>query len=87
MATTEPQATGVEPETLQQPLDGRYADLRRQIRDVLSRPEFAPPIAIPTAEVNRLCDEVRADAEALVDAFGIPDQVLRAPIGLRNPSA
>jgi acyl-CoA oxidase len=35
-----------------------------------------------TREVNRLCDEVRGDAEALVDAFGIPDQVLRAPIGL-----
>ncbi len=39
-----------------------------------------------TREVNRLCDEVRGDAEALVDAFGIPDQVLRAPIGLRDPS-
>ena len=26
------------------------------------------------------------DAEALVDAFGIPDQVLRAPIGLRDRS-
>ena len=43
MATTEPQATGVQP-------------------------------------------EVRGDAEALVDAFGIPDQVLRAPIGLRDPA-
>jgi acyl-CoA oxidase len=39
-----------------------------------------------TREVNRLCDEVRGDAEALVDAFGIPDQVLRAPIGLRDPA-
>jgi acyl-CoA oxidase len=36
-----------------------------------------------TREVNRLCDEVRGDAEALIDAFGIPDEVLRAPIGLR----
>jgi acyl-CoA oxidase len=36
-----------------------------------------------TREVNRLCDEVRGDAEALVDSFGIPDQVLRAPIALR----
>jgi acyl-CoA oxidase len=38
-----------------------------------------------TREVNRLCDEVRGDAGALVDGFGIPDQVLRAPIGLRDP--
>jgi acyl-CoA oxidase len=36
-----------------------------------------------TREVNRLCDEVRGDAEALVNSFGIPDQVLRAPIALR----
>ena len=36
-----------------------------------------------TREVNRLCDEVRGDAEALVDAFGIPDEVLRAPIAVR----
>jgi acyl-CoA oxidase len=35
-----------------------------------------------TREVNRLANEVRGDAAALVDAFGIPDQVLRAPIGL-----
>ena len=39
-----------------------------------------------TREVNRLCDEVRGDGAALVDAFGIPDQVLRAPIGLRDPA-
>ena len=37
-----------------------------------------------TREVNRLCDELRGDGEALVDAFGIPDEVLRAPIGLRD---
>ena len=37
-----------------------------------------------TREVNRLCDEVRGDGGALVDAFGIPDPVLRAPIGLRR---
>jgi acyl-CoA oxidase len=38
-----------------------------------------------TREVNRLCNEVRFIAGDLVDAFGIPDEVLRAPIGLRNP--
>ncbi|HEX7052103.1 MAG TPA: acyl-CoA dehydrogenase [Longimicrobiales bacterium] len=30
--------------------------------------------------VNRLCAELRPDAVALVDAFGIPDAVLQAPI-------
>ncbi len=34
-----------------------------------------------TREVNRLCNEVRAQAGELVNAFGIPDQVLGAPIG------
>jgi acyl-CoA oxidase len=34
--------------------------------------------------VNTLCRELRPDAVALVDAFGIPDQVLRAPAGLRG---
>jgi acyl-CoA oxidase len=35
-----------------------------------------------TREVNRLCNEVRLVAGELVDAFGIPDAVLGAPIGL-----
>jgi acyl-CoA oxidase len=35
-------------------------------------------------EVNRLWDEVRGHASALVDAFGIPDRVLAAPIGVRS---
>jgi acyl-CoA oxidase len=39
-----------------------------------------------TREVNRLCNEVRAVAGELVDAFGIPDTVLAAPIGLRDPA-
>src|SRR5579872_6464520 len=38
-----------------------------------------------TREVNRLCNEVRAQAAALVGAFGIPDEVLAAPIGLAAP--
>jgi acyl-CoA oxidase len=37
-----------------------------------------------TREVNRLCNKVMAHSELLVDAFGIPDEVLRAPIGLRD---
>lgn len=37
-----------------------------------------------TREVNRLCGEVRQEAGQLVDAFGIPDAVLGAPIGQRG---
>jgi acyl-CoA oxidase len=40
-----------------------------------------------TREVNRLCNEVRAHAGELVDAFGIPDALLGAPIGLQRASA
>jgi acyl-CoA oxidase len=40
-----------------------------------------------TREVNRLCNEVRGQAGLLVDAFGIPDAILRAPIGLRDAPA
>jgi HPt (histidine-containing phosphotransfer) domain-containing protein len=39
-----------------------------------------------TREVNRLCNQARMDAGALVDAFGIPDAVLGAPIGLHDPA-
>jgi acyl-CoA oxidase len=35
-----------------------------------------------TSHVTQLCQEVRQDAVALVDAFGIPDQCLGAPIAL-----
>jgi acyl-CoA oxidase len=37
--------------------------------------------------VNQLCAELRPDAEELVDAFGIPDAVLAAPIGLPGGEA
>ncbi len=37
-----------------------------------------------TREVNRLCNDVRGQAGTLVDAFGIPDAVLGAPIGRRS---
>jgi acyl-CoA oxidase len=40
-----------------------------------------------TRTINRICDELRPAAETLVDAFGIPDVVLAAPIGVRDPAA
>jgi acyl-CoA oxidase len=47
----------------------------------------APRCKQITREVNRLCNELRGRAAELVDAFGIPDEILRAPIGLREPAA
>ena len=40
-----------------------------------------------TRTLNRLCAELRDSAEPLVDAFGIPDAVLAAPIGVRDAGA
>ena len=34
-------------------------------------------------QVNRLLEEIRPHAVPLVDAFGIPDTLIAAPIGLR----
>jgi acyl-CoA oxidase len=45
----------------------------------------APRCKQITRDVNRLCNEVREQAAPLVDALGIPDAALRAPIGLRDP--
>jgi acyl-CoA oxidase len=48
----------------------------------------APRCKAITREVNRLCDEVRGIAGPLVDALGIPDAILAAPIGLKeHPNA
>ena len=44
----------------------------------------APRCKQLTREVNGLCNRVMGHAELLVDALGIPDAVLRAPIGLRD---
>jgi acyl-CoA oxidase len=40
-----------------------------------------------TREVNRLCNEVRQQAGEYVDAFGIPDEILAAPIAVSRPDA
>jgi acyl-CoA oxidase len=40
-----------------------------------------------TRQVGELCDRIRAQAGAYVDAFGIPDAVIGAPIGLADDAA
>lgn len=37
--------------------------------------------------IVHLCQELRGVAVPLVSAFGIPDHILRAPIGLANTGA
>jgi acyl-CoA oxidase len=73
MATTQPHATGVRAEDLQPLLDGRYASLRHQIRELLSRPEAAPPITISTPEYRELVLEwMRLIAAEGLTAPGFP---------------
>ncbi|HWD85271.1 MAG TPA: hypothetical protein VG321_05945 [Solirubrobacteraceae bacterium] len=50
MAAIQESAQSFDPAALQRVLDGRYAELRYRIREVQSRPEFAPVEALPTAE-------------------------------------
>jgi acyl-CoA oxidase len=45
--------TGFAPDLMQGLLDGRYVELRERLREVMTRPEFAPVIALPTAEYRR----------------------------------
>jgi acyl-CoA oxidase len=66
---------GFDPTRLGRVLDGRYAELRRQIREVMSRPEFSPPIAIASAEYRELVLEwARRLATEGMTAPGFPEQ-------------
>ncbi len=51
---TTPAPIDFDPEALQRLLDGPYAELRSQVREVLARPDFAPPTGIATAEYREL---------------------------------
>jgi acyl-CoA oxidase len=64
-----------DPATLQRLLDGPYADLRQRIRDVLSRPEFAPVIALPTGEYRqRVLEWAKQLAREGLTAPGFPSE-------------
>jgi len=54
----------------------------------LEHGRLAPPrCKAITREVNRLCNEVRQLCGQFVDAFGIPDQILAAPIATGQDKA
>src|SRR5919206_2884111 len=46
--------TSFDPKVLQRLLDGKYADYRDRVRSTLSRPEFAPVIALPKDDYREL---------------------------------
>jgi acyl-CoA oxidase len=50
MTATQESLRGFGPAVLQRQLDSRYVELRDRIREVQSRPKFAPVVALPTAE-------------------------------------
>jgi len=58
---------------LQGLLDGRYAEVRAEIRSVLCRPEFAPVVALPTSEYReRVLGWARTLADEGLTAAGFP---------------
>jgi acyl-CoA oxidase len=75
VTATEPQTISFEPASLQRLLDGRYAEGRDQIRNLLRRPEFEPPLAMPTAEYRqKVMDWARTLAEEQMTAPGFPEE-------------
>jgi acyl-CoA oxidase len=65
----------VQPAALARLLDGDHAELRAQIRKVLERPEFAPVIALPSAEYRaQVYEWARALAADGLTANGFPVQ-------------
>jgi acyl-CoA oxidase len=68
-----PENISFEPAALQRLLDGRYRDLRRQLRTALSQPGFAPVVALPTAEYReRVLGWVKSLAAQGLTAPGFP---------------
>ena len=75
MTATETQPISFDPHSLQRMLDGRYADGREQIREVLKRAEFAPPLAISTEEYRqKVLDWAKTLADEEMTAPGFPEE-------------
>src|ERR1700750_1566145 len=71
--TTEAVGTGVEVEALRRFLDGEHREIRERVRELLSRPEFAPPRGV-TREQHRdlMLERMRARADEGGTAIGFP---------------
>jgi acyl-CoA oxidase len=84
MARSAPESTRFDAVVLGRLLDGNYQEVREQIRDVLARPEFAPPIALPTDEYRaRVLEWAKTLAAEGLTAPGFPEQFG----GLGDPGA
>ncbi len=84
MVTTAPQTTPFSPTALQRLLDGRYAELREQIKEVLTRAEFAPVVALPTDEYRaQVMEWAQTLASEGLTAPGFPEEFG----GLGDPGA
>ena len=67
------QTTSFDPAALGRLLDGRYAELRDQVRELLRRPEFTAPVTLPTAEYReQVLDWARSLAGEGLPAPGFP---------------
>jgi acyl-CoA oxidase-like protein len=75
VAAVTPESRTFDPAGLLRELDGRYADVRQEIRAVMRRPEFAPVVALPTAEYRqRVLEWARALAAEGLTAPGLPER-------------
>jgi acyl-CoA oxidase len=75
VAAVTPEDRTFDPAPLARLLDGRYAELRHEIRSVMSQAEFAPVIAMPTAEYRqRVMDWARSLADQGLTAPGFPER-------------
>jgi acyl-CoA oxidase len=84
LAATTPETTGFDPGNLRPLLDGPYAEVREQVREVLVRPEFTPPTAIATAEYReRVLEWAKTLASEGLTAPGFPSEFG----GLDDPGA
>ena len=84
MTSATSQKTRFDPAALGRLLDGRYAELRQRAREVLSRPEFAPPVTVSTGEYRGLVLEwARTLASEGLTAPGFPAEFG----GLGDPGA
>jgi acyl-CoA oxidase len=73
MAAIQGSVRSFDPAVLQQQLDGRYAELRNRIRELQSRPEFAPVVALPTPEYReRVMDWARTVTAEGLSVPGFP---------------
>jgi acyl-CoA oxidase len=73
MTTSQESVQSFDPAVLQRQLDGRYAELRNRIREVQSRPEFTPVVALPTPEYReRVMEWARSVAAAGLSVPGFP---------------